>query len=227
MTISLKISASKLLACLGASLVLLTASVRAADDWQALFDGQDLSAWRTLARPDSTPAWKIEDGTLAWSLKCGDLATKQEFGDFELELEWKISPGGNSGILFRVDASGAKPWHTGPEMQVLDDARHKDGKSPLTSAGSLYALYPPAKAAAKPVGEWNSVRIRVKGSRIDYWLNGENVISVEVGSADWTTRVAASKFAPFARFGRTSQGRIVLQDHGDPVWFRNIRIRKI
>ncbi|MBL9215045.1 MAG: DUF1080 domain-containing protein [Opitutaceae bacterium] len=195
--------------------------------WEVLFDGRDLAAWQAYGKPSGHVGWVVEEGTLASRPKCGDLVSRELYGDFELELEWRISPGGNSGVMFRVDDSGPQPWHTGPEMQVLDDQRHKDGKSPLTSAGALYALYAPARAAAKPVGEWNAVRIRAQGARLQFWLNGVPTVDVEIGSADWNARVAASKFADKPRFGRVAAGRILLQDHKDPVWYRNIRIRRL
>lgn len=197
-------------------------------DWQTLFDGRDVSAWRVLGKPVDAPVtWAIEEGALAGRKGSGNLATKASYADFELELEWKISPGGNSGILFRVDPAAVRPPMSGPEFQVLDDAAHKDGKSPLTSAGALYALYAPAVSAAKPVGEWNAFRLRVQGGRVQSWLNGQLVVKAEIGSADWNARVAKSKFAKAPQFGRAPGGHIVLQDHGDPVWYRKIRIRRL
>jgi hypothetical protein len=199
-----------------------------ASEWQVLFDGKDLSAWKTYAKPVDAPiAWGVEDGALAWRKDCGDLATKDTFGDFELELEWKISPGGNSGVMFGVDESGAKPWHSGPEIQVVDDSNHRDGKNALTAAGALYSLYAPSKRVAKPVGEWNTLRVRVQAGRVQTWLNGEQVVDATIGSADWNARVAKSKFARFQQFARVPAGRILLQDHKDPVWYRSIRIRRL
>lgn len=199
-----------------------------AGQWQQLFDGGDLSAFRIFGKPADTPiTWAVEDGALAWRKGGGNLMTKESFADFELELEWKISNGGNSGILFRVDPEGDRPPFTGPEIQLLDDSRHKDGRKGLTSAGALYALYAPAKASVKPVGEWNRMRLRVQGNRVQHWLNGELVVEAEIGSADWNQRVAASKFARSPKFGRIPSGPILLQDHGNPVWFRNIRIRRL
>ena len=202
-------------------------SVRASE-WQPLFNGKDLSAWKTYGKSADAPvAWAVEKGVLAWQKGCGNLATKETFSDFELELEWKISSGGNSGVMFGVDESGSKPWHTGPEIQVVDESKHRDGKTPLTSAGALYSLYPPAKPAAKPVGEWNALRVKVQAGRVQCWLNGEAVVDATIGSEDWNARVAKSKFAPFRQFAKVPAGRILLQDHNDPVWYRNIRIRRL
>jgi hypothetical protein len=204
------------------------AGLAEAAEWQTLFDGKDFSAWKIYGKPDDAPiSWAVENGALAWRKGCGNLATKETFRDFELELEWKISPGGNSGVMFGVDESGSKPWHTGPEIQVVDESEHRDGKNPLTSAGALYSLYPPAKPAAKPVGEWNALRVRVQAGHVQISLNGEPVVDATIGSADWNARVAKSKFAPFAKFARVPAGRILLQDHNDPVWYRNVRIRRL
>lgn len=203
-------------------------STALAGEWQTLFDGRDLSAWRVFGKPAGAPVtWAVENGTLAWRKDGGNLMTRESFADFELELEWKISPGGNSGIMFRVDPTSDKPPQTGPEIQVLDDAKHKDGKNPLTSAGALYAMYAPSKPMARPVGEWNTLRLRVQGNRVQNWLNGEPVVDVEMGTAEWQARFAKSKFARFPNYGRIPSGPILLQDHGDAVWFRNIRIRRL
>lgn len=196
--------------------------------WQTLFDGRDTSAWRILGKPADAPiGWKVEDDALAGNKGAGNLATKELYGDFELELEWRISPGGNSGILFRVDPQAARPPFSGPEIQILDNAKAKDGANLLTSAGALYALYAPAQQVAKPAGEWNALRLRVQGKRIQSWLNGVAVIDAEIGSADWKERVAKSKFAKSPEFAASASGVIVLQDHGNPVWYRKIRIRRL
>ena len=141
--------------------------------------------------------------------------TTEQFGDFELSLEWKVSKNGNSGIIYRATTDGPSPWSTGPEFQVLDNAGHADGKSPLTSAGSNYAVNPPLKDVTKPVGEWNSIRLIAKGNRIEHWMNGVKLLEYEVGSPDWEARVKASKFATMPGYGRAKRGHLVLQDHGD------------
>jgi hypothetical protein len=212
----------------GVLLALASGAAQAwAGPWQTLFDGGDLKAWTIFGKPEAPIAWKIEDGVLAGNKGTGNLATRETYADFELELEWRISAGGNSGIMFRVDPQAARPPMSGPEIQILDDARHKDGKSALTAAGALYAMYAPAKSAAKPVGEWNTTRLKVQGARVQHWLNGELVVDAEIGSEDWEKRKAASKFAKFPEYGRAASGPILLQDHGDPVWFRAIRIRRL
>jgi hypothetical protein len=209
-------------------LVLGLGATSFAAEWQTLFDGSNLSAWRGYNQPADVPIkWAVDGDALAWRQGGGSIVTRETFRDFELELEWKISPGGNSGIMFGVDETGARPWHTGPEIQVVDDSTHRDGKNALTRAGALYSLYAPAQAAAKPVGEWNRLRVVVKAGHIQCWLNDVAVIDAQVGSDDWQARVAKSKFAPFSKFARVEGGRILLQDHGDPVWYRAIRIRRL
>ena len=129
---------------LAASFLFASPCGAAAGEWQALFDGKSTAAWRTLGKAADAPVtWRVEEGALAWVKGGGNLATRETYADFELELEWKISPGGNSGVLFRVDPAAARPPMSGPEIQILDDSTHKDGRSPLTSAGALYALYAP------------------------------------------------------------------------------------
>lgn len=206
--------------------VLLVGAARAASDWQSLIENDSLAQWKSYGKTDDAPVtWKVDHGVVTKG--GGSIATKERFDDFDLELEWKISAGGNSGVMFGVDEKSDKPWHSGPEIQILDDAVHRDGKNPATRSGAIYSLYPPATSPLKPVGEWNSLRLRVQAGRVQVWLNGELVNDQTMGSADWNARVAKSKFAPFTQFGHVSPGRILLQDHGDPVWFRNIRVRRL
>jgi hypothetical protein len=175
---------------------------------------------------DSVPdGWKAVDGALTRVGGGGDLITRTPFADFELKIDWNISPGGNSGIIYRVTEEYDAPYWSGPEMQVLDDAKDADGQSRLTAAGASYALYPSLPGFVKPPGEWNHVRIVVKGSHVEHWLNGTKVVEYELGSSDWEARVRESKFAPYRDFGRAPAGYIDLQDHGDRVVYKNIKIR--
>jgi hypothetical protein len=167
------------------------------------------------------------DGTLARTGAGGDILTADEFGDFELRLQWKLAEGGNSGIFFRVVNTGSQVWESGPEMQILDNARHADGKNPLTSAGSNYGLHAPVRDVTRPVGEWNDVRLLVAGAKVEHWLNGVKVVEYELWSPEWESLVKRSKFVTMPAYGRAKRGRIALQDHGDPVWFRNITIRPL
>ncbi len=203
---------------------------QASAGWMTLFDGTGLDAWRGFRMDTIPPCWGMaEDRTLHCTGEGqGDLMTRDTFADFVLELEWKISPCGNSGIMYRVTEVYDAPWKSGPEMQVLDNACHPDGANPLTSAGACYGLYPPMDSTAvRPAGMWNQVRIVVDSAHVEHWLNGKKVVEYELWSEDWKQRVAASKFSKFPEFGKAREGHIVLQNHGDPVWYRNIRIQRL
>ena len=195
--------------------------------WRALFDGRTTAGWRGY-RMDSMPSgWTVVDGALTRTGAGGDIITRDQFGDFELELEWKVGPGGNSGIMYRVTEAGESSYHTGPEMQVLDDAAHRDGLSRLTAAGAAYGLYPAPAGVARPAGEWNAARIVARGRQVEHWLNGVKLLEYELQGPDWEAKVAASKFAEWPGYGRAERGHIALQDHGDRVAYRNIRIRAL
>ncbi|HYU80511.1 MAG TPA: DUF1080 domain-containing protein [Vicinamibacterales bacterium] len=197
------------------------------EGWKLLFDGKTLANWRGFKTATPPAGWKAVDGLLVRESSGGDLMTKEQFGDFELRLEWKISEGGNSGIMFHVTTDGEETYVTGPEMQVLDNAQHKDGQNPLTSAGSNYAMHAPVRDVTKPVGEWNDVRLVVKGPHVEHWMNGVKLLEYELWSDDWEKRVKASKFATMAGYGRAKRGYIALQDHGNLVWYRNIKIKTL
>jgi hypothetical protein len=204
----------------------LTAAERA-EGWRLLFDGRTTAGWRGFRRAELPTGWQVVDGTLARVGPGGDIITEDQFDSFELALDWKVAPGGNSGIFFHVTEDADHVWETGPELQILDDAGHRDGLLPETSAGSNYALHAPAEDVVRPAGEWNRVRLVVRGDHVEHWLNGVRIVAYELGSADWQARVAASKFADMPGYGRARRGHIALQDHGDPVWFRNLRIRPL
>lgn len=185
--------------------------------------------WRGYRQSELPAGWQVVDGALTRVGAGGDIITREQYDNFELTLEWKISPGGNSGIFFHVveDSTLGAVYLTGPEMQVLDNAGHADGKNPLTSAGSNFALHAPSRDVTRPVGEWNEVRLLVNGAHVEHWLNGVQVLSYELWSDEWKQRVQASKFRDMPRYGLARSGHIALQDHGDWVAFRNIRIRRI
>jgi hypothetical protein len=198
-----------------------------AQGWKLLFDGKSLAGWRGYKTETPPKGWRADNGVLTLDGSGGDLMTVEQFDDFELRLEWKISPNGNSGIIYRISTDGPYTYSSGPEYQVLDNAGHKDGKTPLTSAGSNFAVNPPMQDVTKAVGEWNDVRLIVRGNHVEHWLNGVKVVDYELGSADWETRVKASKFAKMPWYGRAKRGYIALQDHGNLVSYRNIRIRPL
>ncbi len=197
--------------------------------WQQLLDGDAGRFWRGYRQADLPAGWQMVDGALTRVAQAGDIVSREEFQDFELELEWKISPGGNSGIFFHVveDSALNAVYLTGPEVQVLDNAGHADGRNALTSAGSNFALHAPTRDVTRPVGEWNRVRLVVQGPRVEHWLNGEKIVEYELWSDDWKQRVQASKFRDMPRYGLARRGHIALQDHGDWVAYRNIRIRRL
>jgi hypothetical protein len=204
----------------------LTPEERAAG-FRLLFDGRTTAGWRGFRRDAAPSGWQVVDGALTRVASGGDLMTIEQFENFELRLGWMVAPGGNSGIFYRVTEDSNQTYKTGPEMQVLDDARHADGQSRLTSAGACYGLYPSPAGVVRPAGEWNEVRILVNGPHVEHWLNGQKVVEYELGSPDWRERVSRSKFRDWPGFGEARRGHIALQDHGDRVAYRNIRIRAL
>lgn len=196
--------------------------------WVSLFTDASLAGWHNYPTPGKpVTGWTVQNGELVRTGPGGDLTSDRTYASFELELEWKVGPRGNSGVIYRIDHSGERSYISGPEMQILDDAGHADGGNPLTSAGANYALHPAPRGVVKPANEWNAARLIVRGNHVEHWLNGTRVVEYELGSADWEERRRASKFADVAQYGRAARGHIALQDHGDPVAFRNVRIREL
>lgn len=193
--------------------------------WRLLFDGQTTAGWRNYGKQTISDGWVVQDGALTRTGAGGDIITNDEFGNFELSIDWKIEPRGNSGIFYRASEEKDAIYWNAPEMQVLDDAGHPDGQSPLESAGAAYDLYPAPRGHVHPGGEWNTARLVVNGNHVEHWLNGFKLLEFEFGSADWNSKVAGSKFKPHLRFGKNTTGHIGLQDHGNVVAFRNIKIR--
>jgi len=205
----------------------LTAAEKA-DGWQLLFDGKSLDQWRGYKKEGLPGGWKVqEDGTLARVGGGGDLISKEQFASFELQLEWKISEGGNSGFFYRATEAHNAIYESAPEMQVLDNQKHGDGKNPKTSSGANYALIACPKDVTKPVGDWNAVRLIIKGNHVEHWLNGEQMLAYELGSPEWVELVKKSKFANWPDYGKAAIGHIGLQDHGNLVWYRNIKLRAL
>jgi hypothetical protein len=197
------------------------------EGWTLLFDGKSLAGWRSFVSPEAPAGWKVVDGTLYRGGAGGDIMTVAQYDNFELRLEWKLAEKGNSGIFFHATTEGDEIWHSAPEIQVLDNAGHKDGGVPETSAGANYALHPPVRDVTKPIGEWNDIRLIVKGPHVEHWMNGVKLLEYELWSPDWEKRVKASKFDKIPTYGRAKTGHIGLQDHGDPVWYRNVKIRRL
>lgn len=208
-----------------------------AEPWKSLFDGKTTDGWRGYKMNAMPPGWKVIDGALvrvaggAGGKGAGggdDIITTEQFDDFELELEWRIMDrGGNSGIIIRASEDAVTSWHTGPEMQVLDNAANP-GRDARQLAGACYDLYAPSKDVTRPLGEWNSVRIIARGNHVEHWLNGEKIVEYELGSDDWNQRVAASKFKNMPHFQKPpAKGHICLQDHTSRIEYRAMRIRPL
>lgn len=193
--------------------------------WRLLFDGRTTDGWRGYGRADMPDGWRVENGLLVRAARGGDIITVEEFEDFELALDWRVGPAGNSGVFYRVVETDDPIYYSAPELQILDDAGHADGAAPSTSAGANYGLHAAPRGVVRPAGEWNSVRLVVDGNHVEHWLNGEKVVEYELHGDDWKQRVAASKFAAWPAYGQAPRGHIGLQDHGDRVEFRNIKVR--
>ncbi len=204
----------------------LTSEERASG-WRLLFNGRTTEGWRGFRRESVPGGWQVVDSALTRVEGGGDIISVDQFENFELVLEWKIEAGGNSGIFYRVSEEVERTFESGPEMQVLDDAEHADGLSRLTAAGSNFGLYPSPEGVVKLAGEWNRVRIVVDGTHVEHWLNGIRVVAYELLSPEWEELVRNSKFVEWPHYGRAVRGHIGLQDHGDWVAYRNIKIRPL
>jgi len=196
-----------------------------ADGWRLLFDGKTTSGWRGYRQTSMPDGWKAVDGALTRVGAATDILTIDEFGDFELTVDWNLSAGGNSGILYRVTEDQELSWQTAPEFQVIDNA-YREPLKPGQLAGANYDLHPPTRDATKPIGTWNETRIVARGSHVEHWLNGVKVVEYELWSDDWQKRVQASKFKDLPHYARAKRGHIALQDHGDRVAYRNFKIRE-
>jgi hypothetical protein len=226
------LASSLLLACVTACaaqqpLNTLTADEEAAG-WRLLFDGETLDGWRVFGREGMSDGWAVRDGHLTRVADgARDIITVEEFEDFELQLEWRVPEGGNSGVFIRASEEVGRIFEGAPEVQILDDERHADGQNPLTSAGANYALHAPPDGVVNPAGEWNHVRVRVDGDHVTHWMNGVQVVDYRLWTDEWEALVAGSKFAEWPEYGTFRIGHIGLQDHGDFVEFRNIKVRVI
>lgn len=203
--------------------------------WKLLFDGKTTTGWRNYNQNAVGAGWKVEGGALfldnavTENEERGDIMTHAQYGDFELVLEWKIDSCGNSGVLFNVveDPKYESVWWTGPEMQILDNTCHLDAKIEKHRAGDLYDLIKSKKETVKPAGEWNKVKIVSRHAKYVFWLNGTRVVEFTMHTPEWDALVANSKFKTMPDFGKATYGHIALQDHGDKVWFRNIKIKEL
>lgn len=203
--------------------------------WRLLFDGSTTAGWRGYKSTEVPASWKVEEGSLLSRPRAGesrgDIVTVEQFDDFELVLDWKMTAGGNSGVIYRATEEYEYVWQSGPEYQILDNARHLDGLNPLASAGACYAVFAPCKDATRPVGQWNRARIVARGNHVEHWLNGEKLLEYEIGSDRWLAHVKTSKFFQSAygqsNWGRSLKGHIGLQDYGGAIEYRNIKLRPL
>ena len=212
--------------------ILLTAFIMVGflsnSEWTVLFDGKTVKGLRGYKQSGFPDSWEVVDGTLKTIPGHGmDLISEEVYKNFELELEWKVPKGGNSGIFYFATEEGDYIWQSALEMQVVDDEKHIDGKNTLTSAGALYAMIAPSANVVKPVGEFNQVRIKVKNNHVEHWLNGTKIVEYVYGSDMMWDLVEKSKFNKMPLFAKASEGHIGLQgDHG-LIWYKNIRIRRL
>lgn len=204
--------------------------------WQLLFNGEDLDQWRNFKKQEISSKWVVEDGTIKLTGKGGgDILTRKSFRNFDLRLEWKISEGGNSGIFILADEKGKYIYSHAPEIQILDNERHPDNKLDSHLSGSLYDMIASHPSSHRAAGEWNQVRILFRDGFMQVWQNDVQTVNITLGSSTWNTLLKASKFgsglsslfSDFDGFGESRSGHIGLQDHSDPVAFKNIRILEL
>jgi cytochrome c len=217
----------------------LTAEEKAAG-WILLFDGKTTKGWRNYNKQTIGERWKVADGVLYLDVSNknadgfqvgggGDIITEAEYENYELRIEWKIAKCGNSGIIYHIheDAQIRYPWQTGLEYQLIDDTCHPDAKFEKRRASSLYDLVMAVPVVVKPAEEWNKTRLVCKGDQVEHWLNNKKVVSVTMGSPEWKQMLPNSKWKDHPKFGTFRKGNIGLQDHGDGISFRNIKLRKL
>lgn len=201
--------------------------------WRLLFDGRSTAGWRGYKAKTVPGSWKVENGSLLarrqQGVSAGDIITVDQFDDFELRLEWKMTKGGNSGVIYRATEEHDQVWQSGPEYQILDNVGHLDGLNARASAGACYAVFEPAKDATRPLGQWNQTRILAQGKHVEHWLNGEKLLQYDIDSDRWKAHVKTSKFYLTAygqgNWGQAKKGHIGLQDYGGAIEYRNIKIR--
>jgi Domain of Unknown Function (DUF1080) len=211
-----------------AALVLVAATASPATAQSKWHNLTTLSAWRGYKSQALPKGWTASGGTITKSGSADDIVSKNQYGDFELDLDWKLAPGGNAGVFYRGTEEYDKIYWSAPEYQLLDDAKHPDGKSRLTAAGAAYGLYPSPAGVVKPAERWNSTRIIVRGNHVEHWLNGKKVVAYDLKSPDWEAKVKASKFSAYPNYGRAARGLIAIQgDHDGTLSLRNIRIREL
>ena len=197
------------------------------DGWRLLFDGKSFEGWRNYKEEGVRDGWKVVDGMMQHVKGGKDLMTVEQFEDFELKIEWKIVEGANSGIFVGVREIDDKISRSGIEMQIIDNDRHPDAKNEKNVSGACYGLYKPPAGVHRKAGEWNQVHIIKKGSHYQFFQNGVKTADFDLESTDFINLIADAKFKKWPHFARYRKGHIGLQDHGDEVYFRNIKLKEL
>ncbi len=205
----------------------LGTSSKESTEWTPLFDGSSLDAWRGYKSETVPAGWQIIDGALTRADAGGDLITREQFGSFDLRFEWRVDEGANSGVIWHVSEDHGATYETGPEYQVLDNVVLGPDGDERHAAASNYALHAPPRDFTHAPGEWNAGRLLVDGAHVKHWLNGHLVVEYDLWNDDWRALVKASKFDAMPDYGLNERGHIALQDHGDRVAYRNIRVRAL
>lgn len=207
--------------------------VEKAEGWKLLFNGTNLDGWRMYKNKENK-TWSAQDGTIHCTGSTtdksdmrADLLSNDEFENFELVADWKIAPQGNSGILYLVTEEFDAPYMSGPEYQLIDDENFPEKLEDWQKSGANYAMNPPSKLAAKPIGEWNHTRIVLNKGHLEHWLNGEKVVDTEMWTPEWTKNKTTGKWKDYKGYGVAKKGHICVQDHGSEIWFKNVKIKQL
>ncbi len=198
--------------------------------WVLLFDGKSMDAWRTYRnQPDDS--WEVKEGQLHCKTegvgKRADLVTREPYASFELQIDWKVDKGANSGILYHVLENHGASYETGPEYQLIDDRGYPDKLEDWQHSGADYAMHPPLVDASRPAGEYNHTRLVVQGDHVEHWLNGQKVADFHAWTPEWEQLKKEGKWKDHPDYGMARSGVIALQDHGGGLWFKNIKIRRL
>lgn len=204
-----------------------------AQGWQLLFDGKTMTGWRTYQNIKSD-SWLANDGALYCKGSAtnksdmqADLITDKQFENFDLSIDWKISPKGNSGIMYMVTEDYPAAYLSGPEYQLIDDVNFPEHLENWQKTGANYAMDPAPAAAPKPVGQWNHTEIIVNKGHVEHWLNGVKIVAYDLWTPDWQKKKMEGKWKDAPGYGLSKKGHIALQDHGSEVWFKNIKIKEL
>jgi hypothetical protein len=202
------------------------------EGWRSLFDGKTLNGWRNYQNK-AAGNWSVQDGTIHSSGGAKkndlqtDLITTDQFENFDLSVDWKISPQGNSGIMYMVTEEYPTAYLSGPEYQIIDDKGYPGKLEEWQKTGSNYAMDPAPTAVPNPVGEWNHTRILVNNGHVEHWLNGKKIVDYNLWTDEWKKKKMEGKWKDAAGYGMSKKGHIALQDHGSEVWFKNIKIKEL